>query len=91
LYEKRFYICEPINHKKIEIMENQTNSTLTSTNNLISRYSHYVIDMNDDMIEHHFSANNRFKISMQCLAKIKNGKYLICDNETFEIVNAPKI
>lgn len=50
------------------------------------RYLHYITDLEGNQIESNYSPNAIQKISMVCLAKIKNAKYQIWDRETNEII-----
>jgi hypothetical protein len=50
------------------------------------RYLHYVTDQTGNQIESLYSANNTFKFSLECLAKIKNATYQIWDRETNKII-----
>jgi hypothetical protein len=45
------------------------------------RYLHYVLDQEGNTIEMLYSSNNKSKFSMECLAEIKQGQYLIQDRE----------
>jgi hypothetical protein len=55
-------------------------------NETIMRYLHYITDLEGNQIESNYSPNAIQKISMVCLAKIKNAKYQIWDRETNEII-----
>jgi|688.fasta_scaffold1360117_1 hypothetical protein len=55
------------------------------------KFYHVVINTEGNEIEINYSANDKFKFSMQCLAKIKSGTYKIFNRETHEMIIVPSI